>query len=132
MDCGNHLVTIPIAMVPRRKNRVQPPPDTCPLKVCMSYLGGAWTPNLIWYLSASPRRFTELKQDLAGVSAKMLTQRLRGLMESGIVGRTERTTSPPTVEYHLTTLGMELKPALDAIVSVGQRLKAHQSNRSYR
>ncbi len=93
----------------------------------MSYLGGAWTPNIIWYLSASPRRFTELKHDLAGVSAKMLTQRLRGLMESGIVGRKERTTSPPTVEYHLTTLGMELKPALEAIVSVGQRLKAHQA-----
>ncbi len=114
-------------MVPRRKNRVPPPPASCPLKVCMSYLGGAWTPNIIWYLSASPRRFTELKQDLAGVSAKMLTQRLRGLMDSGIVGRTERETSPPTVEYHLTALGMELKPALEAIVSVGLRLKAHQA-----
>jgi DNA-binding HxlR family transcriptional regulator len=114
-------------MVPRRKNAVVPPPDTCPLKVCMSYLGGAWTPNIIWYLSVAPRRFTELKQDLAGVSAKMLTQRLRELQKSGIVVRTERKTSPPTVEYHLTPLGMELKPALEAIVSVGLRLKAHQA-----
>lgn len=131
MDCGNHPVTVTNHMVPRRKNLVQPPPDTCPLKVCMSYLGGAWTPNIIWYLSASPRRFTELKQDLAGVSAKMLTQRLRGLMELGIVERIERKTSPPTVEYHLSTLGLELKPALEAIISVGLRLKAHQSKSDF-
>lgn len=97
----------------------------------MSYLGGAWTPNIIWYLSASPRRFTELKQDLAGVSAKMLTQRLRGLMELGIVERIERKTSPPTVEYHLSTLGLELKPAVEAIISVGLRLKAHQSKSDF-
>jgi DNA-binding HxlR family transcriptional regulator len=63
-------------MVSRRKSKVTPPSTICPLKVCMSYLGGAWTPNVVWYLSGGPRRFSELKQDLVGVSAKMLTQRL--------------------------------------------------------
>ena len=32
-------------------------------------------------------------------------------------------TSPPSVEYSLTELGKELKPAIDAIVDVGKRLK---------
>lgn len=111
-------------MVPRRKSTVPPPPSTCPLKLCMSFLGGAWTPNIIWYLSGGPRRFSELKHDLAGISAKMLTQRLRNLAESGVVARRELPTSPPTVEYSLTETGMELKPAIDAIVRVGERLKA--------
>ena len=34
-----------------------------------------------------------------------------------------RPTSPPSVEYELTALGMELLPAVQAIVSVGERLK---------
>jgi DNA-binding HxlR family transcriptional regulator len=95
----------------------------------MSYLGGAWTPNIIWYLGTGPRRFSELKHDLAGISAKMLAQRLRQLDELGILDRAERPTSPPTVEYGLTELGHELKPVIDAIVSVGLRLKALQATR---
>lgn len=112
-------------MVPRRKNRVPLPPETCPLTECMSVLGGAWTPHIIWYLSAAPRRFTELKQDIRGISAKMLTIRLRKLVRLGVVQREEITSSPPTVEYRLSELGQELKPAIEAIVSVGHRLKAH-------
>ena len=117
-----HRIAHPV-MVPRRKSTVKPPPSTCPLKFCMRFLGGAWTPNIIWYLSGGPRRFSELKHDLSGISAKMLTQRLRDLAESGIVARMELPTSPPTVEYSLTETGMELKPAIDAIVRVGERLK---------
>ncbi len=110
-------------MVARRKSKVTPPPPACPLKLCMSFIGGAWTPNIIWYLGGGPRRFSELKQDLAGVSAKMLTQRLRHLVEIGVVGRRELPTSPPTVEYSLTPVGCELKPAIEAIVRVGEKLK---------
>lgn len=89
----------------------------------MSYIGGAWTTNIIWYLGAGPRRFSELKHDLAGVSAKMLTQRLRHLVQIGVVERREQPTSPPTVEYSLTTIGSELTPAINAIVRVGEKLK---------
>jgi DNA-binding HxlR family transcriptional regulator len=96
----------------------------------MSYIGGAWTPNVIWYLGAGPRRFSELKLDLAGVSAKMLTTRLRQLVEMGLVYREERPTSPPTVEYGLTALGGELRPAIQAIADVGMRLKELQLKRS--
>lgn len=111
-------------MVPRRKNRVPPPPAICPLGECMSLLGGAWTPQIVWYLSQSPRRFTELKHDVRGVSAKMLAARLKKLVARGVVLRSTVATSPPTIEYRLSALGLELKPAIEAIVSVGQRLKA--------
>lgn len=110
-------------MIPRRKNRVEAPPPDCPLTACLAIIGGAWTPNIIWYLSYSPRRFSELKQDLQGISAKVLSARLKRLEQDGIIQRYAVASSPPTVEYQLTPLGLELKPALEAIVSVGQRLK---------
>ena len=55
-----------------RKNRTPPPPPVCPLTECMSLLGGAWTPNVIWYLSSGPRRFGELRADIPPISAKVL------------------------------------------------------------
>jgi DNA-binding HxlR family transcriptional regulator len=53
----------------------------------------------------------------------MLTARLRKLEAGGVVRRTVMPTSPPTVEYSLSELGQELKPAIEAIVNVGHRLK---------
>src|SRR5262245_66288282 len=105
-------------MVPRRKNRVAPP--TCPLITCMRVLGGAWTPNVLWYLRETPRRFSELKMDLQGVSAKTLTARLRKLERDGVIHREVKPTSPPTVEYRLTGLGGRLSPAIEAVVAGGR------------
>ncbi len=104
-----------------RKNRAAPP--LCPLSACMAFLGGAWTPNIIWYLSAGPRRFSELRVDIPAISAKVLTQRLRELEESGVVTRRVMPTSPPSVEYELTDLGREFAPVIEQIAKVGYRLK---------
>ena len=79
--------------------------------------------NIIWYLSAGPRRFGELKVDIPKISAKVLTAKLRELESKHVLVRTVRPTSPPSVEYALTALGQELVPALQAIVDVGHRLK---------
>ena len=112
-------------MVPRRKSMVLPP--ECPLTACLKILGGAWTPNVVWYLKEQPRRFTELKADLVGVSAKTLTQRLRRLERDGVVCRKVIPTSPPTVEYSLSPLGRKLIPAVEAIAQVGLELKRMRS-----
>ncbi|MDP2130818.1 MAG: helix-turn-helix domain-containing protein [Erythrobacter sp.] len=106
-----------------RKNRSPAPPPDCPLTECLKVIGGAWTPNILWHLVGGPRRFSELRQDIPGVSAKVLTTRLRHLEGSGVICRQVMPTSPPSVEYALTELGAELAPAIDAIVQVGHRLK---------
>ena len=106
-----------------RRNRAAPPPPICPLTECLSLIGGAWTPNVIWYLSDSPRRFGELRADIPKISAKMLSARLRALEEKGVVRRKIMPTSPPAAEYSLTELGKELVPAIKAIVQVGEKLK---------
>jgi DNA-binding HxlR family transcriptional regulator len=109
--------------VKRRKNKAVPPPQGCPLTQCMRLLGGAWTPNIIWYLRSQPRRFSELMADIPGVSPKVFTARLKRLEKDGILVRQVMPTSPPSVEYSLTDLGRELTPAIDAIVQVGHKLK---------
>ena len=106
-----------------RRNRTASPPPECPLTECMSLLGGAWTPNVVWYLSGGPRRFGELRADIPPISAKMLSARLRTLKKKGVVSRRVMPTSPPSVEYALTELGRELVPAIGAIVEVGRKLK---------
>jgi len=114
-------------MVPVRKNRAVPPPPECPLTECMRLINGAWTPHVIWYLREAPRRFSELKGDIHGVSAKVLSARLKALEEAGVISRRVMKTSPPTVEYALTELGRELQPAIAAIVDVGHRLKRQRA-----
>ena len=79
-----------------RKNKAPPPMPGCPLTECMALLGGAWTPNIIWYLSAGPRRFGELRIDISAISAKVLSSRLRDLHDRGVVTRTVKPTSPPS------------------------------------
>jgi DNA-binding HxlR family transcriptional regulator len=106
-----------------RKNRSARLPTTCPLTQCMAVIGGAWTANVIWSLSAGPRRFSELRVDIPPVSPKVLTQRLRELEQNGVVHREVKPTSPPSVEYSLTDLGAELVPAIEAIVAVGHKLR---------
>ncbi|HEX4895640.1 MAG TPA: helix-turn-helix domain-containing protein [Solimonas sp.] len=111
-------------MVKVRKSRVAPPcAGECPLSNCMRLISGAWAPHIIWYLREGPRRFSELKGDIRGVSSKVLAARLRQLDQDGVVQRTVMRTSPPTVEYRLTALGAELVPAIAAIVDVSQRLR---------
>lgn len=103
--------------------------EHCPLAECMQLIGGAWTPNVIWSLGESPKRFSDLKRELHGISAKVLTSRLRKLQKDGVLTRHVEPTSPPTVRYELTETGRELRPVIDAIVDVSKRLKAARLER---
>jgi DNA-binding HxlR family transcriptional regulator len=89
----------------------------------MRMLGSAWTAQVIWYLREGARCFTELQIDIGGVSAKMLTNRLRTLEREGIIERATKPTSPPTVWYSLTPVGQELCVAVVHVIDVAQRLK---------
>jgi len=98
----------------------------------MRFLSGAWTPYIIWYLREHPRRFGDLRRDIGEVSAKVLTGRLRELERLGVVSRTVKPTSPPTVEYALTPLGARLKPILNSIAAVGTDLNRRNAGRPAR
>ena len=94
----------------------------------MRLLAGTWTADVIWYLREGERCFSELQYDLKGVSAKMLTARLRTLESHGVIERRTHATSPPTVWYALTPIGHDLCIALHNVVDVTQRLRQKEAS----
>lgn len=109
-----------------RTNPTPCPPPDCPVLGCIELVRGAWAPNVVWYLASGPRRFGELRRDIAQVSAKVLTDRLREMEAQGTVTRREMPTSPPSVEYSLTEAGAELVPVVHLLLDVGLKLKRRQ------
>jgi DNA-binding HxlR family transcriptional regulator len=108
-----------ISMIARSPRR-NPPPDDCPLDLCLKFLASAWTTRILWYLGYGPRHFGELRRDLRGISAKMLMQRLRQMEDQGLVARRKLPTKPAQVEYRLTAFGHEFQPVLTAMIKVAR------------
>ncbi|GAB2788731.1 winged helix-turn-helix transcriptional regulator [Amycolatopsis magusensis] len=75
-------------------------------------VGGKWKVLILWALGQGPKRFGELKRELAGVSEKMLIQHLRELERDEVVHREVHHAVPPKVEYSLTGSGTTLIEAL--------------------
>ena len=106
-----------------RSKPLPPPPDDCPLERYLHVVWGTWVPRIIWYLRFGPRRFGELRRDLASVSAKVLTAKLRKLREDGLVERKVIDASPPQVEYSLSERGRAFDPVFDAMLKVSAKLE---------
>ncbi|MFD9725326.1 winged helix-turn-helix transcriptional regulator [Streptomyces sp. NPDC059072] len=60
-------------------------------------------------------RFTALRDEVEGISHKMLTQNLRLLERNGLVERTVQPTVPPRVEYTLTEPGSALRATVASL-----------------
>src|SRR5262245_57013699 len=100
-------------------------PVGCPMDSLLRLLMGPWTTYILWVLrSNGPTRFGELRRRVAGVSAKVLTERLRMLADAGVVRRDHEPTIPPQVTYSLTDRGEELKQVLDQLNAVALRWRA--------
>lgn len=95
--------------------------DECPGSWCFQLLGRRWNAFIVWALLEQPRRFTELLEMIDGVSARMLTKRLRELEHAGVVSRQRYREIPPRVEYSLTDAGHALRPIIEAMEQWGRR-----------
>jgi DNA-binding HxlR family transcriptional regulator len=94
----------------------------CPMDYILRMLMGPWTTYIVYNLRTyGPQRFGELKRRVAGVSAKMLTERLRTLEGAGLIKRDYEATIPPKVTYSLTTRGHELDEVLGGLADVAIR-----------
>ena len=101
------------------------PPSTCPMDRLLRLLTGPWTTYILWVLrSNGPTRFGELKRRVPGISAKMLTERLRMLEEARVVFRHYEPTIHPQVTYGLAKRGEELRDVLDQLGKVALRWQA--------
>ncbi|RRR79658.1 helix-turn-helix domain-containing protein [Streptomyces sp. RP5T] len=80
-----------------------------------SDVANKWAFLIIEALGERTLRFSELRDEVEGVSHKMLTQNLRMLERYGLVERTVHPTVPPRVEYTLTEPGQGLRATVDGM-----------------
>jgi DNA-binding HxlR family transcriptional regulator len=74
----------------------------------LARIGDKWTVLVVMLLGEGPRRFSEIKRAVDGISQRMLTLTLRNLERDGMVTRTVTPSIPPRVDYALTDLGRSL------------------------
>ena len=82
------------------------------LRQALARMGDRWTLLVVQSLLGGPRRFNELQEDLSGIAATVLTQRLRQLERDGLVVAEAYSTRPPRYAYGLTAAGEALAGAL--------------------
>jgi DNA-binding HxlR family transcriptional regulator len=82
--------------------------DTCAVPRVLEYIASKWAIMIIYALSQDTKRYSQLQQQLTGISPKMLIQNLRKLESCGLVLRVVYPVVPPQVEYSLTPLGETL------------------------
>ena len=95
---------------------------SCGVARFLLLLDGRWATLIVRELLRGPRRFSELRHSLSGISAHTLTHRLRRFEKSGLVMRTAYAETPPRVVYELTALGVSLEPILLTMNTWGQQL----------
>lgn len=89
--------------------------DACGTAFAMEVLGERWSLLVVRELLLGGRRFSELRRALAGISAKVLSERLENLERTGAV---QRTMLPPPVSaqvYELTPWGYAAEPAIQEL-----------------
>src|ERR1700675_479333 len=78
-------------------------PHSCPFGELLVILARPWTMHILWTLSTTgPTRFGALRRQVEGISARVLTERLRFLEQKGFVFRDYEPTIPPSVTYGIT------------------------------
>jgi DNA-binding HxlR family transcriptional regulator len=80
----------------------------CPARSTLDLIAGTWSVVVVFGLGRGPRRYSDLRDRIGGISNKMLTQTLRRLERSNLVERRTLPTAPAGVEYRLTGLGESL------------------------
>jgi len=86
--------------------------DACGLAHALELLGERWAMLVLRELAYGPRRFSDLKSDLSGISANVLTQRLTELEARGLVRRSKLPPPASVQVYEATDWGLEVIPVI--------------------
>jgi DNA-binding HxlR family transcriptional regulator len=87
------------------------------IRTILDRICNKWTLLIVATLDQGSLRFTDLHQQIPGISQRMLTLTLRNLERDGLVSRTAYAEVPPRVEYALTSTGKSLIPPALALAS---------------
>jgi DNA-binding HxlR family transcriptional regulator len=84
-------------------------------------IGRRWTGAILRALLAGTERFSDIAATVPGLSDRLLSERLKELEAEGIVSRLVIPETPVRIEYRLTTKGLELAPAIEALSAWAER-----------
>ncbi|SDP84266.1 winged helix-turn-helix transcriptional regulator [Lentzea jiangxiensis] len=97
----------------------------CPAREMVDHVTSRWGIWVLIALQADDLRFFELRDSIRGISEKMLSQTLRGLVDDGLIWRRVEPTTPPQVTYGLTEFGRDVgEPLADLFGRITSRLSA--------
>lgn len=99
--------------------------DACGTAHALDLIGERWALLVMRELMLGPKRFGDLRSDLPGISANVLTQRLEGLESSGLLVRRRLPPPASTQVYELTPWGYEAEPIVQSLGKWAARSPAH-------
>ena len=98
------------------------PPSPCAIGGLLELLSRPWTMHILWALNtAGPMRFGVLRKQIEGISARVLTERLRTLEGAGFVYRHYEQTIPPAVTYGITDRMKDIEKVLAQLDSLSRK-----------
>jgi DNA-binding HxlR family transcriptional regulator len=98
----------------------------CSIARTLDVIGEPWSPLILRDVFAGIHRFEQIQQDL-GISRKVLTERLKWLVDNEVLERREYSARPPRHEYVLTQKGTELCDMLMVMIRWGDRWTAGEA-----
>lgn len=87
--------------------------EMCPVTYVMEKIGSYWKPIILYHLSTSDKRYSEIKRAIPAITEKVLIQHLKQLEADGLIIREAKAVVPPHVTYRLSTSGKGLFPVID-------------------
>lgn len=95
--------------------------DVMAVHDAMDVLSGKWKISIITSICYyNKRRFTNILNDIPGISNKMLSKELKDLEINLLIKRTVLDTQPITVEYQLTEYGLTLQNIVKSLSDWGK------------
>ncbi|MFY0255546.1 winged helix-turn-helix transcriptional regulator [Chitinophaga sp. 30R24] len=95
-------------------------PLTCGLTLTKEVLNGKWKANLIYAISQSIKRPSDILRAIPDATKRVLNLQLKELEEYTIISKKIYHQLPPKVEYSLTPLGESLMPIIEAMNNWGE------------
>jgi DNA-binding HxlR family transcriptional regulator len=96
------------------------PGQFCSIATALEVVGERWSLLIVRDVMNGSRRFDSLQKGL-GIARNVLSARLQRLVEEDILERRAYQESPRRYEYFLTEKGLDLWPALIALLAWGDR-----------
>ena len=101
----------------------------CPMAAMLELLTRPWTLHILWLLSTQgPMRFGAMRRSAEGISARLLTVRLRTLEGEGLVRRTVMPGKLPAVIYSPTERLQDMNEFMAQLHKMGAKWKAEDQS----